>query len=251
MKNIIVIPKKNRSEKKKEFVKSQKDLLRQQYLSSETNIVISLDITQLFDNGELFCAIDLAGRVLVGHCFKEKHIDAQDVIQTMRQIIQDRSFLPKIKIIYSDRASHFKNLPYQQFVEGQGILISTASAGGKSNQVLERTFRTLKNKIRQLIDPQWSEKNTIKEQEPIKDHLYSPEKRASFITEAVTWYNNKPHKSLFDFSPNQMEEALFYANNKRKENGKDQQSSLVLHAGVVPALTKNEPGIDSLTVDQL
>ncbi len=50
---------------------------------------------------------------------------------------------------------------------------------------------------------------------------------ASLIIEPITWYNNKVHKALYGFSPNQMEEALFYANNKKKENVKGQQSSLI------------------------
>ncbi len=82
-------------------------MVKKQYLSSKINFVICFDITYLFKNGELFCALDLAGRVIVGHCFKEKHIDTQDVIHTTRQIIRDRSFLPQINIIHTDRASHF------------------------------------------------------------------------------------------------------------------------------------------------
>lgn len=74
---------------------------------------------------------------------------------------------------------------------------------------------------------------------------------ASLIIEPITWYNNKVHKALYGFSPNQMEEALFYANNKKKENVKGQQSSLIWYEENVPALTKNEPTIVSWTVNQL
>lgn len=99
---------------KKEFIKAQKDLIKQQYLSSKTNHVICLYISELAKNGTVFCAMDLAGRVIVGHCYKEEHIDAHDVIETMKSIIQDRSFLPKIDIIHSDkcaRATHVVALP--------------------------------------------------------------------------------------------------------------------------------------------
>ncbi len=167
----------------------------------------------------------------------------------MKQIIQDRSFLPKINIIHSDRASHFKNLPYQQFVEDQGILISRASADGRSNQVVERTFRTLKNRIRQLINPQWSEKVKLKDKDPIRDNLLSPKKMASIVLDAITWYNNKVHKALFGVSPNQMEEALFLTNNQKIESVKDQEGNFTLHEQIVPPLTKNEPSIDALTVN--
>lgn len=80
---------------------------------------------------------------------------------------------------------------------------------------------------------------------------------ASLIVKAITWYNNKPHKALYGFSPNQMkgyEEALFHANNKRKQDVKEQQSSypfLVLYEDNVPALTKTEQSIYSWTVNQL
>lgn len=243
---------------KKEFIKAQKDLIKQQYLSSKTNHVICLDISELAKNGEVFCAMDLAGRVIVGHCYKEEHIDAHDVIETMKSIIQDRSFLPKIDIIHSDkcaRATHFKNIPYQQFVEEHGIQISRASANGHSNQVIERTFISLKNKIRKLINPEWNEKVKLKVQDPIKDNVIGPENMASLLNEAITWYNNKPHKSLHGISPNQMEDALFLAYNKvirssRKEENieKGEYNGEALPVSLV--LTKNDQSIEALTINQ-
>jgi len=115
----------------------------------------------------------------------------------MKQIIQDRSFLPKINIIHSDRASHFKNIPYQQFVEDQGILISRASADGRSNQVIEQPFRTLKKLFRQLINPFFSrEKVKLKDKDPIRDQLLSPKKMASIVLDAISWLDLPSKETL-------------------------------------------------------
>ena len=148
-----------------------------------------------------------------------------------------------------------KNIPYQQFVEEHGIQISRASANGHSNQVIETSFISLKNKIRKLINPEWNEKVKVKIQDPIKDNVLSPKKMASLLNEAITWYNNKPHKSLHGISPNQMEDALFLANNKviRSSREEDHKGNGEYNGEALPVLTKNkgyDQSIDPLTINQ-
>ena len=183
-----------------------------------------LDITRIDDKHFFFCVLHLAARNIVGHCFSENHIGASDVIDTLCQTFKDRDFLPKVQIVHSDRESLFKNQTYYEFLNKQSIEISRASAKGHENQVIERTFRTIKDIIRRKLNITGKIINF--------NQFENFTARALFIKEIIEAYNNKPHKSLYGMTPNNMEEALFVQN----------KGTQIIDYDILPALTKNDNG---------
>jgi len=100
---------------------------KQQYLSSKTNYVLVLiDIIKLgIQYGSYFSVLDVATcNNMVGHCYKTMTPDLQDFLDCISEIIEKRSFLPKIHIINLDLESYFKNEEYYQFFEQYRIATS-------------------------------------------------------------------------------------------------------------------------------
>lgn len=192
-------------------MKNKQNLIKNNYLSSKTNHAICIGITDLGQNGELFVGIHIAALLVIMHCYKKEPLNVEDIIQTLEMTIKHRAFLPNIKRIHSDRGSIFKNLPYQSFIEEKKIEISRGSAKGHTNQVMERTFRSLKDLIRDQMDAHWREKRKgdIKEKtkkeinayDPINKKSFNYQQMKDFVDNALNTYNNRPHGSLGKMSP--------------------------------------------------
>src|SRR3569623_58194 len=182
-----------------------KNKMMQKYLALSTNYAICIDITTLGIYGELFLAIDVAARNIVGHCFNNKNITTSQVCETIQQIARQRSFLPQIEIIHSDRGSNFTNQEYFACLEQLNIKRSRGSAEAYQNQKEERLHRSIKHILRLKINTNW----TKQEPDPLHQLRFSFEQMDSLIFEAIEFYNQRPHKALYGLSPNQMEEALF------------------------------------------
>lgn len=172
------------------FRKNKQNLIKHNYLSIQTNYVICIDITQLREQGFVFCALDLAARNIVGHCFNDKPFITSNIIETLKQIIEEPSFLPNIQIRPSDKESLFKNIDYSQFLEHNIIKIGSAQV--HSNRVIKRCFSTLKNLIRRFLEPSWKEAQT----DPLKQKPFYSNRVSIVVKEAFENYNNMPHKSL-------------------------------------------------------
>ena len=187
-------------------IKSEtKNKMMQKYLALSTNYAICIDVTTLGLYGELFLAIDVAARNIVGHCYTNENINTSQVCETIQKIARQRSFLPQIEIIHSDRGSIFSNQEYFACLEQLNIKRSRGSAKAYQNQVVERLHGSIKLILRQIIDPNW----TKKQPDPLSQLQISFEDMASLIKQAIEQYNQRPHRSLYGLSPNQMEEALF------------------------------------------
>lgn len=223
----------------KDIIKNKQYLIKNNYLSSKTNHVICMDITDLEENGEIYVGIDIAARVVIMHCYKKEPLNVKDIIETLTMAIKGRGFLPNIKIIHSDRGTIFKNLPFQQFIEEQGIDISRGSVKGHTNQVMERTFRSLKDLIRDQMDSSWRKRRKVDIQEnkksekkaydPIKTINLDYQKMRETVENAYNTYNNRPHGAIGKMTPFAMEKALY----EHYEGKKEALNS-------VPLLTKNE-----------
>ncbi len=155
------------------YIKSKRDLIKQNYLPSTTNHVICIDITELGPNGHLFLGIDLGARLVIMNCVKTQPLSVSDIIETFKLAFKHRAFLPKINIIHSrekDRTTIFRNVTFQQFVEQQGIELSRASSKAHSNTVIE-LFRSLKDIMRKKYDPNWKVQTSgeLKKNDPIRD----------------------------------------------------------------------------------
>ena len=183
-----------------------------------------LDITRIDHKHCVFCVLDLAARNIVGHCFSDNYFQVSDIINTLYKTFKDRDFLPKVQIVHSDRESLFKNQAYYEFLNKQSIDISRASAKGHENQVIERTFRTIKDITRKKLN--------ITDKSINLDHFENFTARAVFIKQVIEDYNNKPHKALYGMTPNNMEEALFVQNS----------ATQIIDNDLLPALTKNDNG---------
>lgn len=205
----------------------RRNLIRQNYLSSQTNYVLCIDVTEIGNIHSLFCIMDVAARSIIGHCFLDNHITVLHVVETLRTALKDRDFLPKVQIVHSDRASLFKNQIYYEFLDEHQIQISRGSAKAHDNQVIERTFRTLKGLVKKRL------KVDDKNKQISLKHFHNFEERAQFIKEIIEFYNNKPHKALCGMTPNHMEEALFCQS----------KSVSIIDNQLVPFLAKNDQGV--------
>ena len=186
-------------------VVSKKNVASQKYIALSTNYAICIDITKVGLYGELFLAIDVAARNIVGHCYNSENITTSQVCETIQKIARQRSFLPQIERVHSDCRSIFTNQEYFACLEQFNIKRSRGSAKAYKNQIVERLHRSIKLILRLIISPNW----TKKEPDPLRQLQFSFEEMASFVKQAIELYNQRLHKSLYGLSPNQMEEALF------------------------------------------
>lgn len=233
----------NENPQKESVANTKQNLIKQRYLSSKTNHVICVDITQLGSYGYCFAAIDLAARNIVGHCYKEKPLNVRDIIDCLSAIIQQRNFLSKISIIHSDRESYFKNDQYYQFLEKQQIQISRGSTKGHDNQVIERTFRTLKDILRRHLQPDWKLKSLG---DPLNQKGFTVQQVDAALHVSIEFYNNKPHKALNLMTPNHMEEALFCEYTGQANNGTNPDHEN--NNQTTPLLARNDNSPEALEI---
>lgn len=179
--------------------------IMQQYFSCSTNAIICIDITTLGIYGELFLAVDIASRNVVGHCYSSTHITTDQVCETIKEFHRKRNFLPDIRIIHSDRGSIFSNQVYYDFIQSLNITRSRGSSAGHQNQVVERLNRTLKGFIRLFLDTQYKTKKS----DPLKRPGYSFQQMTETVQQSIEYYHQRPHKALKGLTPDQMEEAFF------------------------------------------
>jgi integrase len=198
----------------------RQNLILQKYLSISNNYVICIDITHLGAQGELFLAIELAARTIVGHCYSPNRITTQQICQTIETIARQRDFLPKIEIIHSDCGALFLEPQFRECLHNLNIFDSKGLSYKNQNQVIERLNRTLKGILRhEMLGKPWDRISS----DPLDAKIYSPDEMSEFVQLAIETYNNKPHKSLFGLSPNHMEEALF----QKHQNNKPSQLNLL------------------------
>ena len=99
--------------------------------------------------------------------------------------------------MHSDRASLYKNVPYEELLKDCGIQLSVGSAKGHQNQVIERSFSTVKQYMRKRLKIPGKSEISLK-------HLKTFEEKAAFVKEMVEFYNNHTHQSLYGLTPNLM-----------------------------------------------
>ena len=179
----------------------------QQYLPLSTNHAICIDITGLGRYKELFLGVDLAARNVLLYFYSNQPITSTQVCYTINEFARKKGFLPQINVIHSDRGSIFSNTEYYECIQSLGIKTSRGSAKAYQNQVVERLNRTIKDRLRLLLDPSWKKKR--EKVDPLKEIKYSFQEFSSLVNKGIEQYNQKPHKALSGLSPNQMEEALF------------------------------------------
>lgn len=192
------------------------NLVGQHYDTSSSHYILCIDITLVGHYGEVFVIMDLASRCVVGHCYSSMPLDTDVICEVLIEVIRKRSFLPEIRIIHSDRGSIFKNKYFLDCLAKNNITPSRGSSTGHDNQVIERFFRTLKNRIRSNLRPNWL---TLKEKglswDPLKEMEVSVEEFTKVVKQAIEDYNSTPHAyHKRQASPNDMEEALFLKHGK-------------------------------------
>lgn len=147
------------------------------YLNSD--YVLYIASKQLRDYGYCFAIIDLKARHIVSHFYKATPLDLSDMIDCLSSVIKETSFLPNVKFINSNPASLKQ---YSAFDK-----LDVKCATGPLNQIVQRTFRTLTNILKNQL------------QDNIETALH----------EAIKIYNNKPHKALHGMTPKEMIKLLF------------------------------------------
>lgn len=95
------------------------------------------------------------------------------MIDCLSSVIKEISFLPNVKFIHENPAL------LQQYFDK----LNEECATWPLNQIVQRTFRTLTNSL----------KNQLQD-----DNLETA------LHQAIQFYNNKPHKALHGMTPNEM-----------------------------------------------
>ena len=190
----------------------KQNLVKNQYLSATPSYLVSIDITNIDKHGSLLTAMDMASRAILGHYYKEGTINSSEAVFTLRRIVQDRSFLPEIKILHSDSDSRFKSELMGDFLNEFHILPSETIGQKNQNQAHEAMHRTLKNTLRTILDPSFSANSQtqyLKHYDPLRQ---TPEELGPLgqkVFQSIEQYNDHSHRGLQGLSPNLMEEALY------------------------------------------
>ena len=66
----------------------QQNLIKQNYLSTRTPHAVMLDVSYIGPTpGSLLLVMDLAARLVIGHCYKMSPLDTGDVISTLDEVL--------------------------------------------------------------------------------------------------------------------------------------------------------------------
>lgn len=114
--------------------KVRNQLNEHKYNSASTNYAITADVTKLGKIGEILIFLDLASRAIVAHAYTSEHVTTEVVLDTIDLMLKQRSFLPPVKIIHTDRESLFKNDLYEIALAKYGIIVSRGSSEAFANQ---------------------------------------------------------------------------------------------------------------------
>lgn len=207
-----------------------KNQLRDAYNVGSINHALCADVTLLGYLGELYLIIDLASRAIVGHAYTSKHVDTELVIKTNLLVLQQRRFLPVVKIIHTDRGSIFRNDLYEQTMQKQNVIVSRGDAKAFQNQAIESLNRTIKRILKTIImvnkiNPE-TDRKVIQSTPVFHTQYVEPKQMEIFVKSAIEIYNNKKHSKLKSLTPNLMEEAYFHKNQTE-------------HSKVDPVVTEN------------
>ena len=130
----------------------------------------------------LLVVIDVFSKFLWVQPLKDKR--AQSVIKALKVILSGR----KPQSIKSDKGSEFKNKDVQRFLKKEGIHTYYSQNETKA-AVVERVIRTLKSSLYRYFRHE-------------QTHRYW-----DVIQNFVSDYNRRPHRSLGQFSPNDVNES--------------------------------------------
>lgn len=130
----------------------------------------------------LLVVIDVFSKFLWVQPLKDKR--AHSVIKALKVILSTR----KPRSIKSDKGSEFKNKDVQMFLKKEGISTYYSQNETKA-AVVERVIRTLKSSIYRYFRHE-------------QTHRY-----VNVIQNLVSDYNNRPHRSIGQFSPSDVNES--------------------------------------------
>ena len=203
-----VIPKEIKESKKKVIQKEITELKKK-----GVKMVICVDTTELGAFGNLFLAVDLAARCIIGHVYRSVALDSNDVIECLTNCFNDRSFLPPIRIVHSDiggkRGSLFKSEIFKEFLKKRDIRPSRGSSKAHENQVIERLNLTIKERIKTQLDPTWRKSGDKPETNPLQTQSMDSNEFLEVVKTVIEDYNNSGHTTLHGLTPNQVEDLLF------------------------------------------
>jgi site-specific recombinase XerD len=191
----------------------KQNISKQLYLTSKTgksDYVLCIHTNQLKGYGYCFAIIDLKARHIVSHFYKATPPNVSDMIDCLSRVIKETSFLPNVKFLNSSPASLFKNnMQYSGFISEHKINVNSAT--GPLNQIVQRTFRTLKNILRNQLQPNRNREDLKNDllTDPLIQTQFDAHQISTALHEAIEIYNNKPHKALNGMAPNEMRKLLF------------------------------------------
>lgn len=200
---------------KKDLTRVPKDLVQNQYLVADRDTIWCVDST-FIAAGSLILIVDLATRLIVGHCFlhgsKHNEFNTQDVVELLQRCLKARQITEQSQlIIHSDRGRQFVNEHFA-FVCKQAGIKQSVNDKPTNNQVIESLNGNIKKLIRLKIDPTIETKQfrpgTFRD--PLRKlNTYEATEIDKIITFAIDSHNNSISAYNQKLSPFEFDNALF------------------------------------------
>lgn len=234
-----------------------KNWATQGYDVLEINYFTAVDLTVLGDSAYLVLMIDHASRKILNWVVYpiSKPPKASDISDFYEETINQVEIFAPILIIHSDAGAIFQNKLIKDLLKNNRIINSYCVSESRTNQVCERTNRTIKDQFRQhFLGAQWREEESYMSYMTLKkkkvkgahwdlDPLLKKVNNLTFeeikdlIQELVQWYNNRPHSAFRNLvwqgrrrlvSPYVMYAALAYRRMRHNFYELDSDSSVMI-----------------------
>ena len=216
---------------------STRNFIIEKYLSKKKNHIFSVHLPRLAqDYGYCFVVTDVEARKIVELSYQTQPFDLEEIELLLVPIIDHRlPLVLQIEIRQSEQETLFEGKRYYSFLTERQIIITKNPKKNTESQQFERTFRSLKNLLRQQLKPGWREG----EPDPLLTERFVFKTIKAGLMKAKKLYNDKLHKALHGMTPNQLEEKLFLRDpgtEKREEEGASTEEA--------PAKIKEEVGLE-------
>ena len=206
---------------KKETQLKKQDLLQNKYLVADRNTFWTIDAT-FIQSGTLIFIVDLATRLIIGHCYLHKNkanqFQTSHVILLIDNCLKARNISQPEKLtIHSDRGFQFTSKEFMEFCEKRGFKQSL-NEKPLNNQVSESLNNKIKNLLRLKLEfLKLNKKFKFSEKADILEHFNKLKKEVILqeIQFAIDEHNNQASSHNKQITPFNFDNALFDSNRQK------------------------------------
>ena len=183
---------------KKETQLKKQDLLQNKYLVADRNTFWTIDAT-FIQSGTLIFIVDLATRLIIGHCYLHKNkanqFQTSHVILLIDNCLKARNISQPEKLtIHSDRGFQFTSKEFMEFCEKRGFKQSL-NEKPLNNQVSESLNNKIKNLLRLKLEfLKLNKKFKFSEKADILEHFNKLKKEV--ILQEINFVKNYLHNNV-------------------------------------------------------